>query len=1072
MGASIGVAIARNLIGQQRDGSDAAVLVEAYTLNSRVISTTGDVDITADASQNIRALTFAGSAAVAVGSTGVAVSGSGVYNENIINVSVLAAIDGDFATGTEATVEGNAVTVEATNASAIEAFAGAASIAAAVGSTGVAVSIGLGLAQNKILGTVEARIQNADNDANDGVRARTGNVEVLASDEADIAVTAAAASISAAFGSTSVAVSGAGAEATNRINSTTKAHISGSDVDAPMGDVNVKAEADGDIRATVVAASAAIAVGSTGIGASIGVAVVRNLIGYDQTAFTASNNTGQSVSQLTKNATTVEILDGARKGDVYKYVGETVVQADNVINEAGDTAPYALNSQDYANTDLWELINLGEERAIIDASIGAGSDVDAGGGVLVDARSAQQIKATTIAGSVAVAGGQVGVAVSGSGAGVENRIATDVKAHISGAGTTVDASTITVNADDVSQIDSVSLAFSVSAAFGQTGVAVALGVSIAFNTVETNVAAYIDTGASATSSGVDALGNGVTISASTPELPIGTILTDPSVGAAWALTAGDQPDEDFDDTAAGALDDAASTYVEEDDDMLSTLEQADINSDAVVLGSLKTQLQSHFEIVGDLRITVVEELKGWTLVDDDGNSFNLRLENGTFRVERATINSVSIAASLAVAGGQIGVGISGAGAYSQNVIKSNVAAYLDGGTIDANGGGDVLIDARAESEINAIVVAVAASVAVGQVGVGVGIGISVAENTIGLDEDGTEALGTGQVSAYIKNGSADAEGDLSIIADSRQTIRSATIAGAVAIAGGQVGVAVAGTGVYALNAINATTQAYIDGDGATGVRADRVLVAATDTSDIDTVAAAISISAGFGMVGVAVSAGIAIAENTITSDTLAEIRNADTAVEGRAGDVEVLASNSATITSTTAAAAVAISAGLVGVSFSLAGATANNLIESTTTASIDESTVTTTGAAPADLEELGDIRVMSDSDVTIDALVIAASVAFRRRRCGLRRFGRVLARYEHDREWRHQRRLCQDRQQHDHRVQRRQGRCQDGRRDDRRQRRGHRGRDRHWRGGGRGLRHRRRCVQQARLRGDLRDHRQ
>ena len=78
-----------------------------------------------------------------------------------------------------------------------------------------------------------------------------------------------------------------------------------------------------------------------------------------------------------------------------------------------------------------------------------------------------------------------------------------------------------------------------------------------------------------------------------------------------------------------------------------------------------------------------------------------------------------------------------------------------------------------------------------------------------------------------------------IIADSKQTIRSATIAGAVAIAGGQVGVAAAGTGVYALNAINATTEAYIDGDGATGVRADNVTLSATDTSDIDTVAAAI-----------------------------------------------------------------------------------------------------------------------------------------------------------------------------------------------------------------------------------------
>jgi hypothetical protein len=946
VGVSIGIAIARNFIGQDRAGGADPVLVHAYTEDSRIISTGGAVSVTADASQSINALTFAGSAAVAGGSTGVAVSGSGVWNENVVDVSVLAAIDGDLAGETGTMVEGDSITVAASNNSSISAFAGAASVAVAFGSTGVAVSIGLGLAHNRIGGAVEARIM----DVSGGVEARTGDIDVTAEDAADITVTAAAASVAAGFGSTGIAVSGAGAEATNRINTATKAHITTSKADATAGDVTVEADATGAIRAVVVAASAAVAVGQTGVGASIGVAVARNLIGYSQTAVAAANDTSDSVSSLQHGVTTVEILEGARKGDVYRYIGETVVQADNVVKEDGTTAPYALNSQDYSNTDLWELINLGEDRASIEAAV-IGSDIGADGALTVDARSEQSIKATTIAGSVAVAGGQVGVAVSGSGAGVENRIATDVKAHISGAGTDVEADHVVVNADDMSTIDTFAAAFSISAAFGQTGVAVAIGISIAINEIANDVSASIEDG-NVTTSGSD----GITVSASSPELPLGGSVTDTVLLGA---------------PSAGQLDDASSTDMIDDE----TPDATDVAGDAAILAQLKTSLAGQgLDLAGALRISMVEEGVSWTVVDEDGTSVSIRKDGANLTAERASINAVSLAAALAVAAGQVGVGIAGAGAVALNSIQSNVSAYVDGATLDANGDGDVVIDARSDSEISAVVLSTAVAVAAGQVGVGVGIGVSVARNFIGLDLTGNAVAGSGKVSAYATESAIDAGGSLTINAEAAQSIRAVTFAGAVAVAGGQVGVGVAASGAYAENEINATVEAYIDGDGSlgttgsTGVRADSITVKAADTSEIDAFAGAAAISAGFGMVGVAVSAGISIAFNAIGSEATAAIRNANDEVEARAGDIDVLAANDATIRATSAAAAVAVSAGLVGVSFAGAGAHASNEIETTTTAAIEDSIIDVNGG--------GDLTVQALGNARIEALIISAAVAF------------------------------------------------------------------------------------------------
>ncbi|MHC4993053.1 MAG: hypothetical protein ACYTGC_18935, partial [Planctomycetota bacterium] len=97
---------------------------------------------------------------------------------------------------------------------------------------------------------------------------------VLAVSQATISAVSAAASLAASFGGTTgVALSGAGAEATNVVVNKTNAYLSNSRVTS-AGDVNLAALGTSGITATVVAASAAIGGGgTTGVGASIGAAV-------------------------------------------------------------------------------------------------------------------------------------------------------------------------------------------------------------------------------------------------------------------------------------------------------------------------------------------------------------------------------------------------------------------------------------------------------------------------------------------------------------------------------------------------------------------------------------------------------------------------------------------------------------------------------------------------------------------------------------------------------------------------------------------------------------------------------
>jgi Ca2+-binding RTX toxin-like protein len=204
-------------------GPDEVAEVKAYLSNSSV-DAAGDLVQTATSDATIEAGVAAASVAVAGGgAAGVGATGAGVSTENIITTDVRAYIEGSGTTG----VVADAITLRAEDSSTIRVSADAASIGGAVGGTaGVAVSIGVSLAKNTIHNDVQAYVLNADL-----VDTREGNVEILALESATVESSAVAAAVTGAIGGTAgVALSGAGAEATNVVNNDVRSYVSNSTV--------------------------------------------------------------------------------------------------------------------------------------------------------------------------------------------------------------------------------------------------------------------------------------------------------------------------------------------------------------------------------------------------------------------------------------------------------------------------------------------------------------------------------------------------------------------------------------------------------------------------------------------------------------------------------------------------------------------------------------------------------------------------------------------------------------------------------------------------------------------------
>src|SRR5258706_919037 len=408
--AAIGAALAQNLIGWTADGDRAPAEVKAY-LSDSLDDAGGNLSISDSDVATVDALVFAGSMAVgAAGTTGIGLAGSGVSAVNKIATEVWATIDG------AAAISADAITLNAHDASVINANAGAASLAVgAAGTTGGALSIGVALAQNEIDNDVEASIASAAS-----VESTFGAIALYASEAASIHALAGAAAIAAGFGGTTgVALSGAGADATNVILGKTNAFVRDSVLGA-TGDVTLDAHQSSTIEAKIIAASLAIGGGgTTGVGASIGAALAQNLIGW----------TGDGVRAPIEVKAYVENSSINPRGDLTATATadghiDALVVAGSVPGAGGRTAGVAASG---SGVDTENRI-AAKVQAYIDGDGTLGVHADR---ITLTALDTSTISATAGAPSVAASfAGTAGVSVSIGVALAYNEISSEVAAFV------------------------------------------------------------------------------------------------------------------------------------------------------------------------------------------------------------------------------------------------------------------------------------------------------------------------------------------------------------------------------------------------------------------------------------------------------------------------------------------------------------------------------------------------------------------------------------------------------------------------------------------------------------------
>ncbi len=916
-------------------------------LNSS-ITASGALNVTATSRETIDANVLSGSVAISGGAGGIGLSGAGAAALNRSSSLIRAYIDGDGATG----IRASSVHLKADDESKITANVGAASLAAGFGGVGVAFSIGVGIGYNEIRNQVEAAIKNADQ----GVTTTSGFIKVESIENASIEATASAASISAAIaGSVGVGISGAGAVALNVILTTNNAHVDYSNLNS-ASDVILSATDTASIHAFITTASASIAVGGVaGVGASIGLSVAENFIGYtlDGTRTPAQNQAYVfNSSVLAAGALTITSFSNS---DIHAYVNSGSVAA-----AGGAYAGVAVSGAGTFSENMVATL----VTAYIDGDGATGIRANS---VSLSAHDTSTINAEAGSASLAAGFGIAGVAIS-VGVGIaQNIISNDVESYVANADTRVSTS-----GDYSTNSGSVSL---------KPGEKVTLAPDYAvpdFNTL----AGGSPTGAKTVNIQT---GDFVQLNpdyTTTPDASLTTKNRQLSTGD-FVLVA-----NDFTGSGVkGTIYKYVKVLGQNDPHPFVDLNTQNYTNTANWM-PVSGQANAVYKYVGgntSLDLKAQDFTSGsWVKVGGAaGSTYRYKGLAQTLDLSRqdysntalwavttpgdislsssesATINAISIAASAAIGGGLVGVGISGAGADSTNVILTKTNAYVLSSSIVS--GRDVSITATATPTIHALVVSLSAGLGVGAIGGAVSIGSSTAHNYIGYTLNGSPQ--SAQVEAYAQYSSIVAVGNISLTATDHSTIDANVDAGSVALAGGGVAIAASGAGANVTNKIATDVKAFSTNSTGAGIHAGHdVSLSASDTSTITATVVAVSIAGTIGVIGGSAAVGVSIANNQIGNDVEAYLSSATVTTD--AGNLNISATENASLSATSAAAAVAVSVSL-GASLSGGGAEADATITTTTRAFAQGST----------LNIGGDLNVNAQNNDTASAVVVAASAA-------------------------------------------------------------------------------------------------
>ncbi|NUQ63376.1 MAG: tandem-95 repeat protein, partial [Pirellulales bacterium] len=872
----------------------------------------------------------------------------------------------------------------------INAVSAAASVAAGIGlgAAGIAVSGAGAVSQNVVLSKTNAF-------AEDSVLESYDDVTLESASTAKISSTVLAASVAlGGGGAAGVGASIGVAVAQNFIGWTpvggevpaeVQAYLEGTSVDAG-GALALNSTATQSIGSVVVSGSAAVAIGgAAGIGGAGSGVWAENKIGVDVGSYIDGEGEGgiaaDSVTLTAKDNSSIKSLAAAASlaasagGAAGVSVSIGVSLARNTITS--DVEAYINNAD-------------GSSSSTTDYGINAGT-----GGVTIRATENASIQAVSAAASLGGGfAGVAGVSISGAGADAHNVILTDTNAYI--AGSAVDSGgLVDIDAANTAHVDATVVSAAASVAVGGiAGIGGSIGIAVARNAIgwdaDDNYTANY-----ATADNPESIETGDTVktSAGTYEY-IGTTplsgttdnwLTTLSYSDAskWRLVhllaTGDNPSEintgDMVRISAGA--NAGNVYKYIGSDTLSRPDGPAPDGETTKQKAARQQEEANW-----LTRLDYADLFQWRLVSlkEDPAAVHAYVLNSSVdstgaltldAVSDQSIDATIVSGSVAVSGGLAGVAVSGAGASAANRIATLVQASIEG---DKDGRGveafSVFVNAEDISKIKALTGAVAVAASAGLAGVSLSIGIGAAYNQVDND-----------IAAFIKDvdaGASSTVGDVSLMASEDATIDATTGAASAAAALGGVAASLSGAGALATNIILGGVNASIDNSVVDS--AANVLLEAENSSKIDAeVAAGAAASSSGAFVGVGVSIGAAIARNIIGHapngesspvQVHASITNSSI---GATEELKLTATSTQIIDATVEASSVAASGGgFAGIGLSGAGASARNRVSADVQAFIDgdqPTTVSTAGITAASL------TLAAEDDSTITAFVGSASMA-------------------------------------------------------------------------------------------------
>jgi hypothetical protein len=934
------------------------------------------VEVRARAEATIEALSFGGAVAVGAGSNvggAVAVAGAGSYNtiNNEIQASI---VDRSIVRSTAAFF--GAVNVNADDESTITANGGGIGIGVGVGGSGggLGASLGFAAAKNSITTLVRATIEASEVSA--------PSLWVSATEEATIyALTIGGAVGVGAGGSAGVGIGAAGAGSGNTIRATVEAALLGIGSNRTIaniggGGITIRAQDESTIIANAGGLGAGVgAGGTTGVGASLGVAFAKNDIQNKVRARIdfATVSAANDLHLTAKETATIEALTiggavavgaGGSVGGAVAVAGagsfntiDNEVQATitdrSVINVAGSQA-LNINASDESSITangggIGVAVGAGGSAGGLGASLGfaaatndvttvvratiVASEVTASS-LAVIATEEAEIRALTIGGAVGVgAGGGAGVGVGAAGAGSRNTIRTTVEAGLFGSGANrtianIGSGGITILAQDESTI--IANAGGISAAVGAggaAGVGASLGVAFARNDIQNTVRARVHFATINTDGDIDLTAE---------EKATITALT---VGGAVAVGAG----------GSGAGVGAAVAGADSKNTIRNTVEATITGGSTIRPGASATNKPDiTLTALDDSTITAngggvgvaigasggagVGAAVGFAAADNDVQNtvrtlvsessieeldFNRQLGNLVMSAEAtAVIQALTIGGALAVgAAGAAGVGVGGAGAGSRNRIKNTIESAITS-TSTVLVGKKLELTAKDRSTIKADGGAIGGAVgAAGVAGVGASLGVGYARNEI-----------TNSVQAHITSSTIRTWEAVKLTAIEDASITALTIGGAVAVGvGGGAGVAVAGAGAESINAISNTVRAYVSGDASITTMTGEVVISASDKSRIHADAGAVSVGAGVGTVGVGVTLGASVMKNEVRNTVQAYVSGSTITADW--GRLVLEATEDAKITGMALGGAASVAGGVVAIAAAGAGARADNIVQ-------------------------------------------------------------------------------------------------------------------------------------------------